>query len=59
MTCTGCEAHIEGEVNKLDGILKVDADYEAANTIVKYDETKVDLKKIESAISSTGYKIVK
>jgi len=59
MTCTGCEAHIESEVNKLDGILKVDADYEAANTIVKYDETKVDLEKIETAILSTGYKIVK
>lgn len=59
MTCTGCEAHIESEVNKLDGILKVNADYEAANTIVKYDETKVDLQKIESAILSSGYKIVK
>ena len=58
MTCTGCEAHIENEVNKLDGILKVDADYETANTIVKYDETKVDLQKIETAILSTGYKIV-
>ncbi|WP_339840215.1 mercuric transport protein MerTP [uncultured Maribacter sp.] len=59
MTCTGCEAHIESEVNKLDGILKVDADYEAANTIVKYDETKVDLQKVETAILSTGYKIIK
>ncbi len=59
MTCTGCEAHIENEVNKLDGILKVDADYEAANTIVKYDKTKVDLQKVETAILSTGYKIVK
>ena len=59
MTCTGCEAHIESEVNKLDGILKVDADYEAANTIIKYDETKVDPQKIETAILSTGYKIVK
>lgn len=59
MTCTGCEAHIESEVNKLVGILKVNADYEAENTIVKYDETKVDLQKIETAILSTGYKIIK
>ncbi|KKO06158.1 hypothetical protein LCGC14_0065760, partial [marine sediment metagenome] len=59
MTCSGCEAHIESEVNKLDGVLKVDADYEAANTIVQYDETKVDLLNIETAILSTGYKIVK
>tara|TARA_R110002074_G_scaffold161480_11_gene319557 strand:+ start:26493 stop:27110 length:618 start_codon:yes stop_codon:yes gene_type:complete len=59
MTCSGCEAHIESEVNKLDGILHVKADYEAANTLVKYDESKVDLDKIETAILSTGYKIIK
>lgn len=59
MTCTGCEAHIENEVNKLEGILNVNADYKVANTVVKYDETKVSLEKIETAIRSTGYKIVK
>lgn len=58
MTCAGCETHIENEVTKLNGILNVNADYEAANTIVKYDETKVDLEKIETAILSTGYKII-
>lgn len=59
MTCTGCETHIESEVNKLDGILDIKADYEAANAIVKYDKTKVDLQEIETAIRSTGYKIVR
>ena len=59
MTCAGCESHIESEVNKLDGILNVNADHKAANTFVKYDETKVDLQKIQTAILSTGYKIVK
>jgi copper chaperone CopZ len=59
MTCAGCEAHIESEVNKLDGILNVKADYQAASTIVKYDETKVDIQKVEAAILSTGYKIIK
>ena len=59
MTCEGCEAHIESEVNKLDGILHVNADYEAAKTIVTYDETKVDLQEIETAILRTGYNIIK
>lgn len=59
MTCTGCEAHIESEVNKLNGILNVKADYENASTIVEYDTTKVDIQKIETAILSTGYKIAK
>lgn len=59
MTCTGCEAHIENEVNKLDGILAVNADYEAANTVVKFDESKVKIEAIKKAISNTGYKIIK
>ncbi len=59
MTCEGCEAHIESEVSNLDGILHVKADYESANTIVKYDETKVNLEEIETAILSSGYKIIK
>lgn len=59
MTCTGCEAHIENEVNKLDGILAVNADYEAANTDVKFDESKVKIEAIKKAISTTGYKIIK
>ncbi len=58
MTCTGCEVHIEREVNKLDGILAVDANYETANTIVKFDESKVKIEAIEKAISDTGYKII-
>ncbi|MDT0647077.1 mercuric transport protein MerTP [Salinimicrobium sp. CDJ15-81-2] len=58
MTCAGCEAPVENEVNKLDGIISVKANYENANTVVEYDKTKVDKAAIISAISSTGYKVV-
>lgn len=57
MTCTGCEVHIESEVNKLDGIIEVKANHEKGNTIVKYDKTKVTNKEIEDAVGKTGYKI--
>ncbi len=57
MTCGGCEAHVESEVNKLDGILSVKASYKSANTVVEYDRTKVDLAAIRKAINSTGYKV--
>jgi len=59
MTCAGCEAHVESEVNKLDGIISVKASYENANTIVEFDKTKTDLPVIRKAIESTGYKVVK
>ena len=58
MTCTGCEVHIESEVNKLDGIIEVKANHEKGNTTVKYDKTKVSLKEIEDAVGKTGYKII-
>ncbi|WP_438973370.1 mercuric transport protein MerTP [Polaribacter sp.] len=58
MTCTGCEVHIESEVNKLDGIIEVKANYEKGNTIVKYDKKKVTNKEIEDAVGKTGYKII-
>lgn len=58
MTCAGCEAHIENEVNKLEGILHVDADYETSKAYVKFDKSKVTSDEIASAIGKTGYKIM-
>jgi copper ion binding protein len=58
MTCSGCEAHIENEVNKLDGIKEVNANYEKGSTHVNYDKNKVTLSEIETAIGKTGYEII-
>lgn len=58
MTCAGCEAPVESEVNKLKGILSVKASFENANTVVEYDKIKVDKSAIITAISRTGYKVV-
>ena len=58
MTCAGCEAHIEHEVNKLEGILEVDANYETSSALVKYDKSKVTPDEIAKAIGKTGYKII-
>ena len=58
MTCTGCEAHVNSEVNKLPGIVEVDANYEEATAKVEFDQSKVDLAQIEEAINGTGYKVI-
>ena len=58
MTCSGCEAHIESEVNKLKGIILVKASHEKGNTFVKYDKTKVVNNEIKDAVKKTGYKII-
>lgn len=47
MTCQGCADHVEHEVNKLSGILKVTASYEHGNAIVEFDNTKTGILEIE------------
>ena len=57
MTCAGCEAHVNSEVSKLAGILKVETSYANGNTLVQYDKSRTDVKQIEKAVSATGYKV--
>ncbi|RRO21405.1 mercuric transport protein MerTP [Flavobacteriaceae bacterium 14752] len=57
MTCTGCATHVESEVNKLPGIIKIKASFKNANAVVEFDQSKVDVKTIKETINNTGYKI--
>ncbi len=57
MTCNGCAEHVNHEVNQLDGIVEVNASYESANAIVKFDQSKTSKGDIEEAINSTGYEV--
>lgn len=57
MTCTGCEEHVNHEINKLNGIVRSKASYENGNAIVEFDKTKTNETEIEKAINATGYKV--
>ncbi len=57
MTCTGCEAHVNHEVNKLSGIIKSTVSYENGNAIIAFDNAKTSTAEIEQAINSTGYSV--
>lgn len=58
MTCDGCEIAVENEVNKLPGILAVDAVYAESAVNVKFDESKTNPESIAAAISKTGYEVL-
>ena len=58
MTCSGCEKHVEGQVTRLPGIVRVHASYEKANTKVEYDPTKTTVNDIQKAIDATGYQAI-
>ena len=57
MTCPSCEAHVNHEVNKLNGIVNSKTSYENGNAIIEFDETKTNELEIEKAINATGYKV--
>ena len=57
MTCASCEAHVNHEVIKLNGIVNSKTSYKNGNAIIEYDQTKTNELEIEKAINATGYKV--
>jgi copper chaperone CopZ len=57
MSCTGCEEHVNHEVNKLKGIMNTIVSYQNGNAIVEFDKTKTNVQEIEEVISKTGYAV--
>jgi copper ion binding protein len=56
MTCSGCEKHVEDQVGKLPGVVRVKASYDKSNTVVEFDPAKATVADLQRAIDSTGYK---
>jgi len=57
MTCTGCEAHISYEVDKLPGIIRSTVSYSNGSAVIEFDSTETNISEIEAAIKATGYKV--
>jgi copper chaperone CopZ len=57
MTCGGCCSKVETAVAKLDGVVKVKADYEKGVAMVVYEKDKIDLAQIVETINTkTSFK---
>ncbi len=57
MTCTGCEEHVNQEVNILTGIIQTTVSYENSNAIIEFDQAQTNIEEIEKAIEKTGYSV--
>ncbi len=57
MTCAGCEGNVNNELSKVAGVLDYNTSYASRRSLVTFDKTKVDVKKLEAAINKTGYKV--
>ncbi len=57
MSCGHCKAAVEGELNKLSGVQRANADVEKGTVEVTYDEGTVTTEDLEGAIEEAGYTV--
>ena len=57
MSCGHCKAAVEGELNKLSGVERSNADFEKGTVEVRYDEDWVTTEELEGAIEEAGYSV--
>ena len=57
MSCAHCKAAVEGELNKLSGVRKANADVEKGTVEVTYDEGAVTTEDLKDAIEEAGYTV--
>lgn len=55
MTCASCQAHVEKDVQKLNGVQSVNVSLLTNSMIVHFDESLLRPKDIEKAVKAGGY----
>jgi copper chaperone len=55
MSCGHCKAAVEGELNKLSGVMYSKADVEKGTVKVSFDDGKVSIEDLKKAIEGAGY----
>lgn len=57
MSCGHCKAAVEGELGKLAGVERSDADFEKGTVEVTYDELRVTNDDLRGAVEEAGYTV--
>lgn len=55
MKCSSCEVAVEEEINKLKGIINIEADHNNSMVIITYENDLCDDDKIKLAIKNSGF----
>lgn len=59
MTCSGCEKHIEQEVEQLEGVKAADASHQKGNLTLQCLEEGCPEKQVQEAVQAAGYQVAK
>lgn len=57
MSCGHCKVAVEGELGKLSGVERSNADFEKGIVEVRYDEDRVTTDDLKGAIEEAGYEV--
>lgn len=57
MTCASCAKAVERSVVKIDGVKNANVNLALEKLVVEFDESKVDLPDLKSAVMSAGYTV--
>jgi copper chaperone len=57
MSCGHCKAAVEGELNKLSGVERANADVGRGTVEVSYEEGMVTTEDLKGAIEEAGYTV--
>jgi len=55
MTCPTCPITVKKALNKVQGVSKVDVNYEKKQAVVTFDDAKTDTKTLVKATTDAGY----
>lgn len=58
MTCASCVAHIEGDLNKKEGVKNARVNFALEAAEVEFDDAKVSVDDIVATVKKSGYKAV-
>jgi len=55
MTCSSCPITIKKALSKVDGVQKVNANFEKREAVVTFDDQKTSVEKLSLATANAGY----
>ena len=58
MTCNGCSSSVAKALKATEGVEDVQVSYEKGEAVIKYDDQKVTVAKLQEVITNTGFKVV-
>ena len=57
MSCGHCKAAVEGELDKLEGVERSEADFEKNTVEIRYDEERITTASLREAVERAGYTV--